>query len=155
MPAGNCYRSSSLRSHWAALALLLVCVQASAIDNPEAPDRMASFEGRASPFEQALAETDGGTPARRAGADYARILEAEMNTTYRRLLARLRPEARAALAKSQLAWHRFRAVESAFIDSQWTLQSHGSSAQLSIAQFQTALTKQRVVQLLRYEAEYP
>jgi uncharacterized protein YecT (DUF1311 family) len=140
----------------AAVALVLLTVAASvgAIDNPDAPDRVGTFERRAAPLEQQLAATDGGSAAVRAGQAYNSFLDAELNTAYRMLLANLQSPAREALVESQRQWLHFRNAEFRFIARHWTRERSGSSASLSAAAYRNALTKERVVQLLRYAAEY-
>ena len=148
-------RGPGRRRALAALLLAGLAATAQAIDNPDAPDRVAAFASRAAPLEQQLAATDGGSAAVRAGQAYADFLDAELNTAYQALLARLQPPARAALVESQRRWLRFRDGEQAFIGQQWTAARNGSSASLSVAGYRNALVRQRVVQLLQYSAEYP
>jgi uncharacterized protein YecT (DUF1311 family) len=155
MNAGDAGRGPGRRRALAALLLAGLAAAAQAIDNPDAPDRVAAFAGRAAPLEQQLAATDGGSAAVRAGRAYADFLDAELNTAYQALLARLQPPARTALVESQRRWLRFRDSEQAFIGQQWTAERHGSSASLSVAGYGNALVRQRVVQLLQYSAEYP
>lgn len=139
----------------ATVALLGVAASAGAIDNPDAPDRVAAFERRASDFERQLAATDGGSAATSAGQVYAKFLDGELNQAYGLLLSNLKGSARAALVESQRRWLGFRDAENAFITQQWTFERSGSSASLSVAQYQNDVVKQRIVQLLRYAAEYP
>jgi len=155
MNAGDAGRGPGRRRALAALLLAGLAATAQAIDNPDAPDRVAAFASRAAPLEQQLAATDGGSAAVRAGQAYADFLDAELNTAYQALLARLQPPARAALVESQRRWLRFRDGEQAFIGQQWTAARNGSSASLSVAGYRNALVRQRVVQLLQYSAEYP
>lgn len=140
----------------AAAAFVFVSMAASvgAIDNPDAPDRVGAFERRAAPFERQLAATDGGSAAMRAGRAYASFLDVELNAAYRMLLAHLENPAREALVESQRRWLHFRSAEFRFITRHWTRERNGSSASLSVAGYRNALTKERVVQLLRYAAEY-
>lgn len=155
MRAGNCTLRRRLLRVAAALALTSMAATVVAIDNPDAPDRVEAFERRAAPLEQQLAETSGGGAAVRAGQEYASFLDAELNAAYRALLAHLRSPAREALVESQRRWLNFRSAESHFIARHWTRARSGSSATLSAAGYRNALTKERVVQLLRYAAEYP
>ena len=127
---------------------------AAAIDNPEAPDRVASFEQRALVFEQALAATDGGNAAAEAGRAYAQFLNTELDSAYRALLGRLQQSERGALVLAQRRWLQFRDAEQAFIRQHWTRARVGSSASLSAADYRSALLRARVLQLLRYSAEY-
>ena len=138
-----------------ALILLSIAGVACAIDNPDAPDRVAAFEIRAAPFEQQLAATDGGSAATREGRTYALFLNTELNTAYRALLAQLRDAPRKALIESQRQWLRFRDTELRFIEVYWTPERSGSSANLSRAGYSNAVAKERILQLLRYSAEYP
>lgn len=151
-------RAGDHRRAW--LHATLGCVLATAlspavaIDNPDAPDRVAAFEQRAAPFEQALAATDGGSAAAEAGRAYAEFLDAELNSAYRALLALLQEPARGALVAAQRRWLQHRDAEQAFIAQQWTRERVGSSASLSSAGYRSALVRARVLQLLRYSAEY-
>lgn len=138
-----------------AFALALAATGAGAIDNPDAPDRIATFEARVQPYEQRLGETDGGSRATQEGVAYARFLDTELNRAYQFLLTHLDARARAELIASQRIWLRFRDAEFAFIDQQWTAERNGSSAALSVADYRTALVKNRVYQLLQYGAEFP
>ena len=137
------------------LAIWGLAASANAIDNPDAPDRVAAFEGRASVFEQQLAATDGGTAAARAGQAYAAFLDAELHAAYQALLGKLQGPAHGALVASQRRWLRFRDAERRFIGQHWTPARNGSSASLSVAGYRNAIVRDRVVQLLRYTAEYP
>ncbi len=139
----------------AALSFAVLSASASGIDNPDAPDRVAAFESRAAPLELQLAATDGGSAATRAGKMYADFLDTELNTAYRTLLMKLRGPARVTLAQSQQQWLRFRDAEYQFIAQHWTRERSGSSASLSVAGYGNAIVKERVLQLLRYTAEYP
>lgn len=138
----------------AALAFVSMAASVAAIDNPDAPDRVGAFERRAAPLEQQLAATDGGGAAVRAGQEYASFLDAELNAAYRTLVAHLQSPAREALVESQRRWLHFRNAEFSFIARHWTRERSGSSASLSAAGYRNALTKERVIQLLRYAAEY-
>jgi uncharacterized protein YecT (DUF1311 family) len=102
-----------------------------------------------------LAATDGAAAATQAGRAYAEFLEVELNLAYQGLLSRMSEGPRRRLAASQREWLRWRAAERRFIDLHWTRESRGSSATLSAAQHRNALTRQRVLQLLNYMAEYP
>ena len=155
MLAGKWNLGGRLARAAAVLVLLGVATTAGAIDNPDAPDRVGAFERRAAPLEKQLAATDGGSAATRAGQAYASFLDAELNAAYRTLLGNLQSPAREALVQSQRAWLRFRDAEHRFIARHWTPGRSGSSASLSVEGYRNALTKERVVQLLRYAAEYP
>jgi uncharacterized protein YecT (DUF1311 family) len=69
-------------------------------------------------------------------------------------VSKLRGPARIALVQSQKTWLNFRDAEYQFIERHWTLERNGSSFSLSVSGFGNALVKERVVQLLRYSAEY-
>lgn len=138
---------------WAA-ACAAAAGSAWAIDNPDAPDRIADFVQRASPFEQSLGATDGGRAAATAGEAYARFLDAEMNRSYQALLAQLDTAPRKALVESQRRWLAFRDAELVFMARQWTRERNGSSATLSLAGHRAALLRARVLSLLAYRAEY-
>jgi uncharacterized protein YecT (DUF1311 family) len=154
MLAGECAVLGRLLHAAVAIVLLTVAAGVGAIDNPDAPDRVGAFKLRAAPLEQQLAATDGGSAAILAGQAYASFLDAELNTAYRMLLGNLQSPEREALAESQRVWLKFRSAELRFIARHWTRERSGSSASLSAAVYRNALTKERVVQLLRYAAEY-
>ena len=139
----------------AALVLIGSASIVGAIDNPDAPQRVAAFERRAAQLEKQLAGTDGGSSARRAGQAYADFLDSELNNAYRMLLSNLTGPARAALVDSQRSWLRFRDAEYGFIARHWTQERSGSSASLSVAGYRNELVKRRVLTLLHYAAEYP
>lgn len=141
-----------LRLAWA--SLICTVVPSHAVDNPDAPNRLAEFETRALAFEQSLAATDGGSAAARAGQRYEQFLDSELNAAYRALLAQLRGPAREALIRSQRQWIQFRDLELKFIDAHWTPEKNGTSYSLSVAQYRATLVKGRIAQLLRYSAEY-
>jgi uncharacterized protein YecT (DUF1311 family) len=130
-------------------------VVAHAIDNPDAPDRVVAFQRRAAPFEKRLTDTDGGSASVRAGKTYSDFLEMELNSAYLELLAKLQGPARAALIESQRKWLRFRDSEDLFIAQHWTNERNGSSATLSVASYRSGIVRDRILQLLRYTAEYP
>jgi len=152
-------RSPQWSRRWArglvALALSATTAGVWAIDNPAAPDRVGAFEARAAPFEARLAATDGGGAAVQAGAAYARFLDAELDTACRTLRDRLDAPARTALVRSRQQWLRFRDAQRRFITLQWTRERNGTSAILSVAEYSNAIVRRRVIQLLRYAAEYP
>ena len=124
-----------------------------AIDNPEAPDRVAAFAQRALAFEQALAATGGGNAAAEAGRAYAQFLDVDVDRAYRALLGRQQPPERGALVVAQRRGLQFRDAEQAFIGPHWTRARVGSSASLSAADDCSALLRARVLQWLRYSAE--
>lgn len=130
-------------------------LDAYAIDNPDAPDRVAAFQRRAAPLEKRLADTDGGSASLHAGQTYSDFLEKALNAAYRELLTKLQGPARAALVESQQKWLRFRESEDRFIAQHWTYERNGSSATLSVASYRITIAKDRIMQLLRYTAEYP
>lgn len=154
MRAGKRLHNGWLRHAAVALLFVVSAAPVRAIDNPDAPNRAAAFESRAAAFEERLNATDGGSAAALSGHAYAEFLDAELNTAYRTLLLKLQGPARSALVESQRQWLRFRAAENSFIAQHWTRERSGSSASLSSAGYRTALVKQRVLQLLRYGADY-
>ena len=148
----------SFRRLWrglAAFVLLVGAAGAGAIDNPDSPDRVGVFERRAADFEKQLAATDGGSAASRAGHAYASFLDAQLNQAYGLLVSRVEGPAREALVRSQRRWLQYRDAEYEFIARHWTAERSGSSASLSVEEYRNGIVKQRVLQLLRYAAEYP
>lgn len=138
-----------------AVLFIGLVTDANAIDNPDAPNRVAEFDRRALPFEKDLAATDGGSASARAGQAYAGFLDTELNAAYLDLMSKLDSPTREALVESQRQWLRFRNAEHRFIEHHWTRERSGTSSSLSIADYSNAVVKDRVLQLLRYTAEYP
>ena len=128
--------------------------RAAAIDDPDAPDRLAQFAVRAKPFEDKLAATSGGSASARAGADYLAFLDRELNGAYRSLEAHLPADAKAKLLESQRLWILFRDAEGRFVEANWTEAGFGSSASLSRADYRATLVRQRVTVLLGYLQNY-
>lgn len=90
----------------------------------------------------------------RAGQAYASFLDAELNAASGTLLANLQSPTREVVVESQRLWLQFRDAELRFIERHWSRERSGTSADLSAAAHRNALTKERIVQLLRYAAEY-
>lgn len=139
-----------------AAAALSCWTAANAIDNPDAPDYDAGFIERARPYEERLSQASSAAETAAAAAAYSTFLEAELNSAYQALLARLdAPATRRALVQSQREWLRFRDAEHDFIDQNWTLQNFGTSSALSRAGYRQRIVKQRVSTLLAYLQNYP
>ena len=149
-------RVSASRRVWLLAVLLAIAAwpPASAIDNPDAPDRTAAFLARAQVLEAQVLQTAGGPAQGEAAAAYAVFLERELNVAYRLLLARLAGAHRQALLRSQRQWLAFRDAEYGFIDGNWTASNFGSSSAISRAGYRAALVKQRVLNLLDYLRNY-
>lgn len=129
---------------------------AHAIDNPDAPDRSAAFLARAQPYEERLSQASRTSDIAAAAFAYAEFLDAELNTAYQDLLARVGDSStRRALMQSQREWLQFRDAEFRFVDRNWTPQNFGSSYALSRAGYRHRLARQRVLTLLAYLQNYP
>lgn len=139
---------------WLALGVL-ASTPAWALDDPDAPERVAEFAQRAQSFEDALGEKAGSGAETAALADYERFLEAELNQAYAMLSGKLNATPRRALLKSQRAWLRFRDAEFAFIGDHWTPARFGTSARLSRGLYRSTVTKDRILSLLNYLRNYP
>jgi uncharacterized protein YecT (DUF1311 family) len=146
----------TLRNCALSLCLALAPFVTHAIDNPEAPDRVAAFEQRAKPFEDNFSNHAGGGNFEivQAGAAYAEFLDQELNQAYQLLLKKLEPSEREQLKKAQRAWRAFYKAETAFIAANWVPKNFGSSYVLSKHGYRHSLLKDRVLNLLSYLREY-
>ncbi|MDE2371757.1 MAG: DUF1311 domain-containing protein [Burkholderiales bacterium] len=127
---------------------------ACALDDPDAPDRVAAFVARARDHEQAVINAEHDAEGLAAAAAYAKFLDRELNTAYQQLLARVPADARRELIRSQRRWLEFRDAEVQFIDANWTPAQFGSSSALSRSGYRNSLVKQRVLTLLDYMRNY-
>lgn len=126
-----------------------------AVDNPDGPDPVAAFGGRAKVMEQKIydpANTDQQTLA--AFAQYEQFLEKELNQAYSSLIKHLPDTRKQDLIRAQKSWLVFRDGELHFIANNWTPQDFGSSSTLSKAAYRCALTRSRVDNLLNYLRSY-
>lgn len=147
------------RWQWMRAACLGVAVFAStaamAVDNPDAPDRLAGFEQRIQPLEAAIGNQNTTADMLRASSAYAKQLDVELNHTYRELMAKLGAPAAQKLRAAQRSWLSFMTTEAVFIDGTWNAQDFGSASALSRSEYRNRLTKARIVQLLDYLRSYP
>lgn len=134
---------------------LLASTLASALDNPDAPDLLQTFESSAEQHLQAIAAS-GTTDADmlRAYAAYQAYLEQEMDHHFNGLLSRLDASAAQTLRESQQRWLRWRKAEQDFVDSNWTAANFGSSGRITRAASRTLLLRHRVIELLHYRQHY-
>ncbi|MBA1145935.1 DUF1311 domain-containing protein [Ectothiorhodospiraceae bacterium WFHF3C12] len=138
---------------WLILALISGC--AFALDNPDAPDRIAAFEAREEPYLESIRSRADTTEAyRNAYAEYAAFLDAELNRAYGSLMEQLEEADRARLRAAQRAWIRFRDAEFELIDRHWRRARYGSSAVISRGDYRSAILRDRVITLLRYLRNY-
>jgi uncharacterized protein YecT (DUF1311 family) len=94
---------------------------------------------------------DSSTAGIRAASNAAREKwDAEMNGSYKRLMAKLDPERRAALQKAQRAWLAFRDAEGESITSVVATQQ-GTMYQMIATDRGAELVKDRALQLRAYE----
>ena len=143
-----------------ALRLLLVCwgLQSApvfAIDNPDRPDPVAEFSGRAEVYEKQLADAPTDKDALAVYAQYELFLDRELNQAYAALIRQTRETRKQDLVRSQKSWLVFRDAEMRFIANNWTRQDFGSSATTARAGYRAALLKERVTALLNYLRSYP
>ena len=142
---------------WAATMAMWLALSGSAawaLDNPDAPDRVAAFSQRMQPLQDAFATQTTQQGLAAAGAAYAKALDAELNRSYQQLLGRLDASAAEKLRISQRAWLAHIKAETAFIDANWTPAHFGSSSALSRIDYRNTLVRERVVVLLRYLQNY-
>ncbi|MCD2165408.1 lysozyme inhibitor LprI family protein [Comamonas koreensis] len=136
-------------------AAILVSTAAMAVDNPDAPDRMAAFEQRIQPLEAAVANQNTTADMLRASSAYAKQLDVELNQIYRELMTKVGPTGAQKLRASQRNWLSFITTEAAFIDGTWNAKDFGSTSALSRSEYRNRVTKARIVQLLDYLRSYP
>lgn len=135
-------------------AAMLASTAAMAVDNPDAPDRMAAFEQRIQPLEAAVANQNTTADMLRASSAYAKQLDVELNQTYRELMAKVGANGAQKLRASQRNWLAFMTTEAAFIDGTWNAKDFGSTSALSRSEYRNRVTKARIVQLLDYLRSY-
>lgn len=141
------------------VVLLALCLCAAgpsgrAIDNPDAPDRVAAFASRSAKFEQSIQDAPSGSLAR-AYREYEDFLARELAAAYATLSQQVGAKRRADLAKAQQQWQRYRDAEFRFIDENWTPEDFGTSYVISRGDYRTTVLKERIVQLLHYLKNYP
>jgi len=144
----------ALRAALALVALWLAAAPCTAIDNPDAPDRVADFQARAQAYEARIVAAESTAATVAVLAEYERFLDAELNQAYKELSGKLDEDARAQLRSSQKRWLAFRDEEFKFIDGNWTREKFGTSAKLSRGDYRCALLKERTLRLLEYLRNY-
>ncbi len=144
----------------ALLRVLVLCwglqlLPAQAIDNPDQPDPVAAFAGRAESYETQIGAASTDRAALAVYAQYEQFLDRELNQAYSALLRGTRDSRRQDLVRSQKSWLVFRDAEMRFIANNWSMQDFGSSSALSRAGYRAALLRQRVTALYGYLRSYP
>jgi uncharacterized protein YecT (DUF1311 family) len=76
------------------------------------------------------------------------VADRELNASYRELLAKLEPEQKTLLVRSQRAWLDFLKAESAFI---FSVEGDGSSGRLVVTNFRESHTRLRVQELRNWK----
>ena len=126
-----------------------------AIDNPDTPDEVATFEQRAQPLEENFSSQTSTLGLSQAGVAYAKFLDKELNRAYQLLLKKVdAPKAREQLRKSQRAWLAYYQAEADFIWANWIPANFGSSYELSRQGYRNSLVKERIKVLLNYLRNY-
>lgn len=139
----------------ASCILMLTSSLASAIDNPDAPDLIASFETRESSLITAAENPDNGYRASLiAYTDYLDFLDKELNTVYQILQSKLPQEKQQQLKESQVNWLKYRDREFSFIENTWTKTDFGSSSGITRGQYKISIVRDRVIQLMHYAKAY-
>lgn len=147
-------RAGGVRALFATLFLSLAGC-ALALDNPDAPDRLAAFQAREAPYLRVIERRASTTEAyRRAYAEYEAFLDEELNKTYQMLRSKLEEPAAARLRDAQRAWIAYRDQAFAFVDENWQRSRFGSSAVISRGDYRTRIIRARVVTLLHYLQNY-
>lgn len=132
------------------LALLFVAGAALAVVNPDAPHSADAFHQRMQPYHARIAKGQTTLAMDQAAATMAAALDHELNTAYRRLMARLTPQQKAALRDSQRQWLKYRDPEYAFLNEAFTRESHGSSSVLTVGSARNVLVYERAEELWSY-----
>lgn len=126
-----------------------------ALDNPDAPDYIAEFNGRAQSYERAAQQTAQTTQDYLAAyAAYEQFLDKELNQVYNRLMDQLSDDMQSALYASQRKWLGYRDVAFEFIAANWTMESFGSASVISRGNYRVTIIKNRVLLLLNYLQNY-
>jgi len=136
------------------LVLSFISCSSFAIDNPDAPDRIAEFESRIQVYENKI---DNATSTLEFVDDYyayEQALDKELNIAYKLLSSKLDATSKALLKKSQIQWIKYRDNEFDFIIENWNRESSGSSFIISRGVYKTEFIKSRVIKLLQYSASY-
>lgn len=138
------------------LALILagLAFPCSALDNPDAPDRVGEFQRRMAEYQANVENARSTIDTIEAYHAYEEALDNELNRAYRLLMSRMGPESKRLLRDSQREWIRYRDKEFAFIDGNWTRENFGSSFVLSRGAYRAKIVEQRVIRLLRYCENY-
>lgn len=143
-----------LRYSWlgtAALTLILFSNLTFSIDNPDALDLIAEFETREKSFTVAIEKPSNTTNDYSvAYSNYLKFLDKELNTVYKTLRTKLPEEKQKQLKASQVSWIKYRDLEFAFIDSNWTNKDYGTSSGISRGQYKASVVRNRVIQLMHY-----
>lgn len=139
----------------AAFTLILFSNPNLAVDNPDAPDLIAEFEGREKSFITAIEKPSNTTADYSiAYANYLKFLDKELNTAYKTLRTKLPREKQKQLKASQLSWIKYRDLEFTFIDNTWTNKDFGTSSAISRGQYKVGVVRSRVVQLMHYTKNF-
>lgn len=139
---------------FAALLLIVLSGTASAIDNPDAPDYVAEFEAREKSLVAVAENSDGYRASAIAYTDYLNFLDAELNAVYKALQAKLPKDQQQQLKQSQINWLKYRDLEFAFIEDNWSKADFGSSSSITRGQFKASIVRDRIIQLMHYAKTY-
>jgi uncharacterized protein YecT (DUF1311 family) len=138
-----------------AALLFLRTASAFAVDNPDAPDYVADFLARATPYEEEVDKDSGGAKAAADYAAYEKFLDQELNKAYVDLTNKLSDAKKQELIKSQKNWLAYRDSEFQFIEHNWTEETSGSSYTASAGDYRAEIVKSRAIILLNYLKNYP
>lgn len=136
--------------------LLVLSVNAFAIDNPDAPDLRTPFLEREKSYLESMDEATGlsASDASRVASSYEAFLDAELNKIYKHLMSVLPASSKPLLRQSQLRWIAFRDAEFRYIELTWTREQFGSSADITEGSHRTAVIRARIEQLLHQSAAF-
>jgi uncharacterized protein YecT (DUF1311 family) len=134
--------------------LLLVCVSAFAIDNPETGDLVGKFEVKANKLETDWTQKPYDYEMYAPYRIYEEFLNKELNKTYESLLKNLNESEKKALILSQKKWLAYRDAENKFIYLNWNMENFGTSSRASKMIYMSSITRNRIVTLLSYLQNY-
>jgi uncharacterized protein YecT (DUF1311 family) len=130
--------------------LLLICVNAFALDKPETGDLVGKFEEKANKLANDFSEKSYDYEMDVPYGIYTKFLDEELNKTYQALLKNLNKSEAKSLILSQKKWIAYRDAEIKFIETNWTIENFGTSSKSSKNLYISSVTRNRVITLLQY-----
>jgi uncharacterized protein YecT (DUF1311 family) len=137
------------------LFILLFATKCFSLDNPDAPDFVASFEKKASAFENTIYQSnDNRLETIKNYSAYEKFLNAELNSVYIALKKNMQGAVKKDFLNAQRQWLKYRDSEFIYIKNNWNFENFGSSHFISQNAYKTSLIKERVIRLSHYLKNY-